>query len=858
MNPPGPGAALAEPVGDVAAPASGIDLSTCDREPIHVPGHIQPFGFLFALATDGRVVHASANIGEYSGRPVAEWLGRPIETLIDGDALHRLRNHVTILHGPDAVQRSFALKLIDGRPRFDVAVHLSDGLVVVEAEPAMTDEREAAALVRAMVARLKHSDGLATFLADGARHVQALTGFNRVMVYRFNASGDGEVIAEALRGRRDAYLGLHYPASDIPVQARALYIRTPFRVIADVASMPVPIAAMADMPSLDLSLSVLRAVSPLHIEYLVNMEVAASLSISIIVDGRLWGLFACHHDSPRLPSLVYRTAAELFGEMFSMMLEGRLRREAHAHELRARALAQLLIAEVAHDGRVLTDPQRLGELIFDTIPADGIGIHLGDIVALRGSTPDHARFVALTAALAARAADGVVVADSIATIVPEAAAYADRAAGMIAIPLASDRQDHVILFRTEQTRTLRWAGDPEKSTAENDGRIAPRQSFAAWGQQVRGACSPFTLAERSAADAIRVAFLETLVRSNALSIRADSLAQGGQDMLIAELNHRVRNILSLIRGLISQTRGSAETSDNFIANLDERVQSLARAHDQITSDRWGPARLKDLVATEADAYLGARRDRIVANGPNVLIQPTAFTTLALVLHELMTNAAKYGALSDGGSVLVAWDIDDGDLRIDWSERDGPAVFEPSRRGFGSTIIERSIPYDLGGSALLDYRPAGFHAEFRVPARHLAGVAIDDPDGAAKLAAIVDRPLLEGLAVLLVEDSIIIAMDCADTLSDLGAASVTTVASVADALAAIGARDFQFALLDYNLGNETSLAIADELLERAVPYAFATGYDGDIQKRGHANAPVIGKPYGRKQLTPLLLRLGFGA
>jgi light-regulated signal transduction histidine kinase (bacteriophytochrome)/CheY-like chemotaxis protein len=841
-------------VGEPTAEGTAIDLLNCDREPIHVPGHIQPNGFLLALTPDWHVSHVSSNIADFTGIAAADWLAQGPDAFITPDAIHALRNQIATVHGPDAVQRCFALSLIAGRPPFDVAVHLAGDTIVIEAEPAVIDDREAAALVRAMVARLKHSSGLSDFFRDGARHVQALTGFDRVMVYRFDDDGHGEVVAEALRGYRDSYLGLHYPASDIPAQARALYLRSPFRIIADVAAPPVPIETAADVGGerLDQSLSVLRAVSPIHIEYLKNMEVAASLSISIVVNGALWGLFACHHPSARLPSFAYRTAAELFGEMFSMMLEGRLRRDAAEHELRDGTLVTLLVAEMAHDDDLFANPGRLGELIFDTIPADGLSILIDGSIRSSGQTPDEVQCAAIVAMLADRDTHGVFATDALATLLPEV--NSADAAGFIAIPLMRRPGDYLLLFRCERVRTVRWAGDPDKSAAA--GRLTPRLSFAAWTQLVHGRCLPFTIAERHAAEAIRVALMEALLRSTD-GARPDPGLRSGQDMLIAELNHRVRNILALIRGLISQTRGSAETAEGFIATLDARVQSLARAHDQITSDRWGPARLKDLIETESGAYLGGQSGCVQASGPNIMVHPQAFTTLALVFHELMTNAAKYGALSASGTVVVQWRLeDDGDLAINWSEQGGPPVSPPSRRGFGSTIIERSIPYDLGGSSLFEYLPGGFEAFFRVPAKHLAGISTVEAVVQPSAILPLDLRLLAGLDVLLVEDSMIIALDCAETLKSLGAATVTTAASLAEALAAIRGQDFQFALLDFNLGTETSSDVADILTERGVPFAFATGYDGDLQNKGHANAPVIGKPYGRKQLIPLLLKLGF--
>lgn len=853
--------AVAGDVDALGTATDPIDLSNCEREPIHALGRIQPYGFLIAVTPDWRVRHVSANIADFTGIPVADWIGQALEGLIDGSALHTLRNQIATLHGPDAIQRSFGLTLLANRSPFDVAVHLTGDTVVIEAERAVTDEREAAALVRAMVARLKHSDGLPAFYRDGARHVQALTGFDRVMVYRFEADDHGEVIAEALRDNSDSYLGLHYPASDIPAQARALYLRSPFRIIADVsaASVPLECASEALGEPLDLSLSVLRAVSPVHIEYLRNMSVGASLSISIVVDGRLWGLFACHHRGPRLPSFAYRTAAELFGEMFSMMLEGRLRRAADAQDARDRTLAVLIVAEMEHDDHLMTKPKRLAELLYDTIPADGLSVHFNGSVRTTGSTPGEHQCEAIVTMLAVRGHHGIFASDALGTLVPEAVTDAPRVAGFLAIPLMRRPNDYLLLFRPERVRTVQWAGNPDKGAIAPGGleRLTPRLSFAAWAEIVQGRCEPFSSAELGAAETIRMALLEGLLRSSGDGSAVQGQPHSGQDTLIAELNHRVRNILALIRGLISQTRGGAETTDGFITSLDERVQSLARAHDQITSDRWGPARLINLVDTEAAAYLGVRQDRVERAGPNVLIHPTAFTTLALVFHELVTNAAKYGALSDSGTVSVKWRVDgQGSLILDWVERDGPLVVEPTRRGFGSTIIERSIPYDLGGTAEVAYAPSGFTAHFRVPAEHLAGLSETKHDREPRVGPVVGLPLA-GLNALLVEDGMIIALDCAETLRSLGAANVTIAASVDEALAAIEAEDFQFALLDFNLGSETSAGIADLLESLKIPFAFATGYDGKLQDRGHANAPVIGKPYGRQQLAPLLARLGFG-
>jgi CheY-like chemotaxis protein len=273
----------------------------------------------------------------------------------------------------------------------------------------------------------------------------------------------------------------------------------------------------------------------------------------------------------------------------------------------------------------------------------------------------------------------------------------------------------------------------------------------------------------------------------------------------------------------------------------------------VTADRWGPARLIDLLETEAGAYLGAKRTRLKLSGPNLLIQPSAFTSLALVVHELVTNAAKYGALSDGGHVEVDWQRqENGDLVLEWSEEGGPAVVAPTRRGFGSTIIEQSVPFDLGGEAEIAYRVTGLHARFRIPGRHIAGEAVGAEEGARGKTMVGVAPLKDK-RVLLVEDSMIIAMDAEEQLRRLGAAEVMTVSGVAPALALLQQHRFDFGLLDVNLGgDETSAPVAAALAARRVPFIFATGYgDGTAFLAEYPKAPVVNKPYGSEQLHAAL-------
>ncbi|RYE45757.1 MAG: GAF domain-containing protein, partial [Hyphomicrobiales bacterium] len=287
---------------DVNAP----DLTACDREPITRLDRIQNFAFLVAVSNDWTVIRASENLHDFLKLTPEQLLGSRFDTAISGAALHDIRNRMAILSSTGG-ERLFGIKLVQGRPAMDISIHFKGELLIIEGEWSQKPGGvEAASMVRAMSARLLKAQTIAKFHQDAARQVLAITGFDRVMIYKFDGDGNGEVIAESTRSGMESFLGLHYPASDIPQQARALYLLNPFRIIADVKAPTVtllpPVNAIT--APLDLSQSVSRAVSPVHIEYLQNMGVGASLSISIIVDEKLWGLIACHANGPRLPSFV--------------------------------------------------------------------------------------------------------------------------------------------------------------------------------------------------------------------------------------------------------------------------------------------------------------------------------------------------------------------------------------------------------------------------------------------------------------------------------------------------------------------------------------------------------------------------
>lgn len=841
-----------------ANPVRGVDLGNCDNEPIHLLGAIQPFGFLVAASpADWTITRVSRNAGERFGTGPSRMIGRPLEEFFTPDAVATIRAQFSRAMQDDTVARCFGVALTAGGLRCDLAVHASGGTAVIEAEACIEEDAvEAGAAVRAMLVRLQQAPDLRSFHRIAAREMRALTGFDRVMIYRFDHDGSGEVVAEAAREGLETYLGLHYPASDIPRQARRLYLRNLMRIIPDVGGAPSPIEPElgADGQPLDLSQSVLRSVSPIHIEYLRNMGVAASMSVSIVREGRLWGLIACHHYAPLKIGFARRTAAELFGQFLSLLLENREREDEAAYEAAAQSRHHRIITAMAsHESRFDAIGRHLDELA-DLLPCDGVGLWIQGKATLKGLAPNAAQFAALVRHLDAMGHDNVHASHDIGAEVPRGRDFVDRAAGMLVVPLSRPPRDYLVFFRRENLRSVNWAGDPAKpiTVGPLGDRLTPRKSFELWRETVRGQSLPWLPVERRVAESLRVSLLEVILRMSDESEAERRRAQQRQDLLIAELNHRVRNILGLVRGIVTQSRESAATLEEFTRVIGGRIHALARAHEQITADNWGPASFRRLVSAEAGAYLGEKAERVSITGTDFLLTPDAFTTVALVIHEMITNSAKYGALSDRrGHVGIAVETGaHGERILRWTERDGPPVKAPVRRGFGSTVIERSIPHDLMGEAELEYALAGLRARFVIPARHVvAGSEPANPAGdPPPREADPDMPR----DVLLVEDSIIIALDTEETLKQLGVERVRTAGRAARALELIAQAAPDFALLDVNLGAESSFEVAQKLRALGVPFAFATGYG---EQSGlppeFAGVPILAKPYSAETIGALL-------
>ncbi len=685
------------------------------------------------------------------------------------------------------------------------------------------------------------------------------------MIYRFHSDDSGEVVAENKREDMEPFLGLRYPRTDIPQQARELFRRNRFRVIADIDQVPSPIEPPLTPGghALDLSLSMLRASSDIHLQYLRNMGVRASLTIAIVRQDKLWGLIACHHNTPRLPPYSLRTVAEMLSQMFSLMLDRMLINRTEHLRSQGRHLHDQLMQRLAGGTKLADSLPMLEGLLNDVIVHDGASILINGEYSSRGVAPTEDEFMALAPALGSAPISTIISTNSLAQQIPTARSFADRVTGALILPMSRSPRDYLVLWRRPMTQIVTWAGDPEKAVVPATDRLQPRSSFAASEQEVEGRSEDWSADELQIAEALRVTLLEVILRMTDEVTRERNRAAEQQALLIAELNHRVRNILNLIRGLVSQSRDGAIDVENFSEVIGGRIAALASAHDNITRKNWTPAPLSMLFETELAAYLNDKRERFTLTGEQVLVTPEGYTVLALVVHELVTNSAKYGSLSDlSGSVGV--DVSRnafGDVKIAWRESGGPPVKPPTRRGFGSTIIERSIPYELKGEASLRFNLSGLEADFLIPAQYVPPTDSQSQAPVQPLSSNGEPVMQERESksqsalpqtVLVVEDSMIIALDVEENLRQLGVADIDVAGSVAEALNAISKREPDFAIVDFNLGTESSVLVTQELARRGVPFVLATGYSEMSEKSRDVGAlAVLCKPFGRTEIEELL-------
>ncbi|MGB3127599.1 MAG: ATP-binding protein [Pseudomonas sp.] len=653
----------------------------CASEPIHIPGTIQPHGVLLTLSEPALVVlQASTNANAELGLGPAPLSGQALGSLVGDDALVSLRRALADL---DADEDELHQVTLNGM-LFDALLHRHQGLLFLELERSVTPRHAAALHVARTLRRLQSARTLDGLYQTCVTEIRALTGYDRVTLYRFEQEGHGKVIGESLSDGMQPYLGLCFPASDIPPQARELYRLNWIRVIPDAAYVPVPIlpAMRPDNGrALDLSFAVLRSVSPVHCHYLKNMGVRSSMSISLIKDDQLWGLITCGHREPLRVPHELRMSCTSIGQLLSMQITFLQEKEARRQQQEKTGMIDALVSAMAADtGDVMESLLPHAQTLLNLTAATGLAILVEKRLHLFGVCPSEADIRALYPWIQQQG-KGVVVTHQLSADFAPAAAYQTQASGVLAFRLPKPVDNAVMWFRTEVQTTVQWSGEPIKHRDEPTQALNPRLSFERWKQAVDGQALPWSASELQAVESLRRNALE---HDLARQVQREHAAVRARDEMVAVVSHDLRSPLTILLMQCGMMRKMVPADDTKATHrLNTAIQTMQTATSRMNT------LLEDLIDIS----------RIEAGRYQVTLQPlevaATLDQLGLMWHPL---AAAKG------------------VNLTWRSEPGLRVLADPERLFQvfSNLLGNALKFtDLGGTIEVIAQAANEEVLFRV-------------------------------------------------------------------------------------------------------------------------------------------------
>lgn len=535
-----------------------VDLENCSKEPIHIIGKSQSYGVLLVCDPSTlEIIQTGTNTLEYFGIPHYELLGRPLNQLIGEEQVKSLsdllaRNEVSI---PQEV--------IIGVKRFLVLAHISDQNLVLDMEPLeeIQDSYFFQRQLTQVLNTIQDSGSVKGLCQSAATLTRSIFGYDRVMIYKFDKEWNGEVVAEDKKPEMESWLGLHYPATDIPSQSRAMFLKHPVRMIANVNYEPVPIepelSPLTGKP-LDLTRSGLRAVSPIHIEYLMNMEVGASLSAAIVVKGKLWGLIACQHNTSKFISYYKRESCRFLAQMLSTEIALKETNSFIKKRESSEKLRKLLVKQLRGRNVLFEALSRGGVKFTDLISCGGGALYFNGKWQLEGVCPTKGQIEILMEKFLQFQESGLYSTRNLSNIFPEANEYKEIASGVLSLRISESK--YIIWFRPEIVQTVTWGGDPDDKAFYNEEkkRLSPRKSFKKWSKELTGISEEWHDFDLSAARALGEDVSHVVLAKQRHEIQAlnNKLIEANQDLELfsSGLSHDLRAPVRGVEGYLQILR----------------------------------------------------------------------------------------------------------------------------------------------------------------------------------------------------------------------------------------------------------------------------------------------------------------
>jgi two-component system, chemotaxis family, sensor kinase Cph1 len=574
-----------------------IDLTNCDRELIHIPNLIQPHGVLLVLQDPTlEILQVSSNTQEFVARQPEELLGKPLSYLFNAKQIKLVQQ--CLAEDFESINPlNLSIKRLNKSIYFDGIIHRLNKIIILELEPKQAKGQisffDFYQQVRGTITRIQKAPTLVEMCQIVVTEVRRITGFERVMVYQFDQEGAGSVIAEDTN-QETPYLDLHYPPSDIPKQARQLYILNWLRLIPDVSYQPVALIPannpVTNQP-LDLSLSVLRSVSPIHLEYMQNMGVAASMSISLMHEKKLWGLIACHHSSPKYISYNIRTVCEFIGQVMSVELANKEVSEDIDYKSQLKSLQTQFVEELSQAEYFLDGMVQLKSQLLNLVSATGAVICSGNQCIRVGKTPSEEEVHGLLDWIKPQLYHNLFETRSLPKNYPAAESYKAIASGVLALEISRVHHNYILWFRPEVIQSVNWGGNPNKPVevlSNGSLRMSPRKSFALWQETVQGSALPWKSCEIEAVTELRTLVVGVVLR------QADKLAsmnfelQRSNEELDSFAYVASHDLKEPLRGIHNYANFLMEDyadvlNDDGIAKLQTLVRLTQRMEDLINS-----------------------------------------------------------------------------------------------------------------------------------------------------------------------------------------------------------------------------------------------------------------------------------